>query len=164
MRTLPLDVRYAPRALLKRPASTAVVVLTLALGLGANAAVFAIIDALVIRPFHFTEADRITLISETQSRRDRRQARDDFPGEFPRLAKKVDEGFTHGGVRRWTSTWSAATSRNVCRESRSRGFFAALGVQPAPAARSRERRSGRPTRSLSLAMWLWLAPIGESSS
>jgi PadR family transcriptional regulator len=46
MRTIGIEARYALRALLKRPALTGIVVLTLALGLGANATIFAMIDAL----------------------------------------------------------------------------------------------------------------------
>ena len=51
MRTLGLEVRHACRSILKRPAMSAIVVITLGLGLGANAAVFSMIDALVLRPF-----------------------------------------------------------------------------------------------------------------
>src|SRR5262249_42742374 len=53
MRTIGLETRYAIRSLLKRPGLTALVVLTLAFGIGANAAVFAMIDALMLRAFTF---------------------------------------------------------------------------------------------------------------
>jgi putative ABC transport system permease protein len=65
MRTIALETRHAVRALRKRPLPTSIVVVTLALCLGANAAVFAIIDALVIRPFHFHEPDRIAFVAQT---------------------------------------------------------------------------------------------------
>ena len=66
MRTLTAEIRYAARALLKRPMLAGIVVLTLALGLGANAAIFELIDALVLRPFTMADVDRITLIAHTR--------------------------------------------------------------------------------------------------
>src|SRR5207237_9685596 len=45
------DVRFALRALMKRPMTTAALVATLALGIGANAAVFGVVDALVLHPY-----------------------------------------------------------------------------------------------------------------
>ena len=66
MRTMALETRHALRALLKRPATTAIVVVTLALCLGANAAIFAIVDSLVIRPFRFAEPERIAFAVQTQ--------------------------------------------------------------------------------------------------
>jgi putative ABC transport system permease protein len=65
MRTIGLETRHALRALLKRPGTTAIVVVTLALCLGANAAIFAIIDSLVIRPFHYPNADRVAFPVQT---------------------------------------------------------------------------------------------------
>lgn len=65
MRTLGLETRYALRSLGKRPGLSALVVLTLALGLGANAAIFEMVDALVLRPFTIPQIDRIVMVAET---------------------------------------------------------------------------------------------------
>jgi len=56
------DLRYGARILLKSPGFTLVVVLTLALGIGANTAIFSVVDALLIRPLPFPEAERIAQI------------------------------------------------------------------------------------------------------
>ncbi len=66
MQTIWLETRHAVRALLKRPVMTGVVAATLALCLGANAAIFAIIDSMVIRPFRFHDPDRIVMAAQTQ--------------------------------------------------------------------------------------------------
>jgi putative ABC transport system permease protein len=63
MRLFSQDVRFAFRTLAKQPAITAIVVLTLALGLGANAAVFGVIDAIVLRPFPIDHVDRMVRVA-----------------------------------------------------------------------------------------------------
>jgi putative ABC transport system permease protein len=65
MRSLVTDTRHAVRTLAKRPALSSLVVLTLALGLGANAAIFQVIDALILRPFTIPQLERLVMISET---------------------------------------------------------------------------------------------------
>ena len=61
--TLSRDVRYALRSLRRNPAFAAVVVLTLALALGANTAVFTLIDQLLLRPLPVKEPDTLVLVS-----------------------------------------------------------------------------------------------------
>lgn len=60
------NIRYAVRTLTRTPGFTAAVVLTLALGIGANTAVFSAIDAVLLQPLPFPDGDRLMRLSQTQ--------------------------------------------------------------------------------------------------
>jgi len=61
MDRLTMDLRFVVRSLAKRPMLTAAVVVTLALAIGANAAVFGVVDALLVHPYDMPDVDRIVM-------------------------------------------------------------------------------------------------------
>ncbi|HSE38121.1 MAG TPA: ABC transporter permease [Blastocatellia bacterium] len=60
------DLRYAGRISLKRPVFTLIAIFTLALGIGANTAIFTVINSLLLRPLPFADADQLVMMWETQ--------------------------------------------------------------------------------------------------
>jgi predicted permease len=65
MQTLVRDLKYALRAFSKSPGFTAAAVLSLAIGIGANTAIFSITSALLLRPFPYRDADRLVILWNT---------------------------------------------------------------------------------------------------
>jgi len=71
MNTLFKDIRYGVRSLLKHPGFTALVVITLAVGIGASSAIFSIVNTVLLRPLPYAQAERIVAIQEL-NREDKR--------------------------------------------------------------------------------------------
>jgi predicted permease len=64
METIFADVRYGLRSLVKRPGATAIALLTLALGIGVNTAIFSAVDSILLRPLPFKEPERLVSVWE----------------------------------------------------------------------------------------------------
>jgi putative ABC transport system permease protein len=124
------DLRYALRVLAKQPAFTAIAVLTLALGIGANTAIFSVINAVLLRPLPYPDADRIMVLAESSG------PGQDFSVALPNYLdwKRDNNVFEHLAVtRRESRNLSGIAGREAERISSayvSEDFFKVVGLSP----------------------------------
>ena len=157
MRTLLQDVRFGVRTLLKRPGFAAVAVLTLALGIGANTAIFSVIDAALLRSLPYREPERLVHLWETKRSRDFEQREASYP-DF--LDWRAQGGEVFEGLAGYTSR--PVTLADAGEATRARGaavtanFFDLLGVTAAAGRTFVEGEDGlqsKPVAVISHGFW-----------
>jgi len=123
------DLRDALRSLLRAPGFTLVAVVTLALGIGANSAIFTVVNALLVRPLPYPDADRLVQIWEIRPQIDRSSV---SPGEFHDWREK-SECFEHLAAIdfRDANLTGGAEPESVPIARVSAEWFPMLGLRPA---------------------------------
>jgi predicted permease len=129
------DVRFALRTFARTPVFTAVAVVTLAIGIGANTAIFSAVDTLLLRPLPFHEPDRLMSVAMTVSATPKSRARDDVVWSYPKFAAFRASQTVFGSVTAWFGTQTTVrvgdeAERNVG-EFIDAEYFPMLGVTPA---------------------------------
>jgi predicted permease len=124
------DLRYGARMFRKSPGFTAVAVLTLALGIGANTAIFSVVNAVLLSPLPYASAHRLMLVKETLPN----LSAEPFNVSGPDIAEiqKLNHVFDGvGGFRVWTYEFSGrGEPARVTANRISSDLFDVLGVQP----------------------------------
>src|SRR5262249_19850182 len=124
------DLRYAARTLRKSPGFTLVAVLTLALGIGANTAIFSVINAVLLRALPFGEPDRLIQLWESEA----------SPGSYPLTGPGYLDWQAQNRTLEATALYSWPQSANasgsgeaqpVAQIATQASFFSVLGVPPA---------------------------------
>jgi putative ABC transport system permease protein len=159
---LAADVRYGARLLRRSPGFTAVTVATLALGIGANTALFSVVHALLLRPLPYRDADRLVYISETRPGAPvARVPSTDFVNwqSNGKLFEQM-EGFGGGGDFNLTGLGEPERISGVTVTA---GFLDLIGVRPAM-GRNFTREEDRPDgpRAIVLSDALWRRRFGAA--
>ena len=130
MQTLWQDLRYSARMLRKQPGFTAVVMLTLALGIGANTAIFSVVNAVLLRPLPYRAPDRLVALWETKLDDDGRLSRGTAANILDWQAQNdVFDEMAMFGSGGGNLTGDGAPEQ-VLGARVSEGYFRVLGVEP----------------------------------
>src|SRR6266850_6649033 len=130
METLLRDLRYGVRSLLKRPGFTAIAVITLMLGIGANTAIFSVVNAVLLRPLPFSDPGRLTQLWEAKVSK----GRNEIPASYPNFADWKDRNHVFEQVAAF-SDWNFNLT-GIGEPERIRSaivspeFFSVLGIKP----------------------------------
>ncbi|MEW6209101.1 MAG: ABC transporter permease [Acidobacteriota bacterium] len=159
------DLRFALRVLLKKPGFAAIAVLTLALGIGANTAIFSVVNAVLLRPLSYAEPDRLVSLWETRPEAVVSRSRV-APANF---IDWRDQGQSFEEMAAFSFSSLNLTGEGEpeqlagCRVSN--GYFAAIGVRPAIGRPffPEEHQSGRG-RVVILGQGLWQKRFGSDPS
>jgi putative ABC transport system permease protein len=131
LNNLARDVRYVLRTLRKNPSFAFVTILTLALSIGANTAIFSVVHAALLRPLPYTEPDRLFSLGEVRHQADNQELGGvSLPNfkDWQRMATTV-QSFAALSFDAFTLD-NGGDPRNTAAAQVTPGFFTTLGVKP----------------------------------
>ena len=132
METLLQDIRFGLRMLLKKPGATFVVVFALALGIGANTAVFSVVNSVLLRPLPYSDPARLVMVWEDHQGRGGPEREWLSPSDFDDW--RTQNGvFTHlAAINDWGPTLTGRDEPEpLLGAAVSHDTFALLGIEPA---------------------------------
>jgi hypothetical protein len=122
------DLRFALRQLIKSPGFTLIAVLTLALGIAANTAIFSVVDAVLLHPLPYPESDRIVTVSQTV-RSTGVSTEDASPANFLDWKEQNSVFSTMAASRGWNTNLAGAEQpERIYARMTSSDFFRLFGV------------------------------------
>ncbi len=131
MTSISQDVRYGFRMLMKNPGFTIAAVLTLALCLGANLTIFAVVDAILLRPLPFPESDRLVIMFNNYPNMGMNHIDSSYPNYYTR--RNNIDAFSHVAALRYNTAIVGERGSTETTDIMhvSPEFFATLGISPA---------------------------------
>ena len=157
------DLRYGLRMLAKSPGFTAIAVLSLALGIGANTAIFSLVNAALLKPIPVREADRLASVFMTDQRN---------PGNLPlshlnyKDLRDENQVFSEmAGFSFAQVNWSTgAESEQIPLQVVSGNYFTVLGAQPALGRTFLPEEDRKPVPVVVLSHGFWERSLGRDAN
>jgi len=150
-----MDIRYCLRTLARTPVFTITVVLTLALGIGANSAIFSIVDRLLLRSLPFPNGEQLVVLHESRRTAPRMDVSPANWLDWQRDSRSF-ESFAAWTNRFPSTLTGSGEPERLKAETVSHEFFPLLGVQPALGrifSANDDRPGAPPTAILSYSLW-----------
>ncbi len=157
------DLRYAVRVLLKSPVFTAVAALSLALGIGANSAIFSLVNVVLLKPIPVDDAGRVAAVFMTDQRN---------PGNLPlshlnyKDLRDQNQVFTEMAAFSFAQVnWSRGSeSEQILTQLVSGNYFSLLGAQPSLGRGFLAEEDASPTPVAVVSRGFWERSLGGDAS
>ena len=154
MDTLIQDLKYAVRMLIKSPSFTIIAILTLALGIGANTALFSVVNGVLLRPLPYSQPDRLVVLSEKTANFESSSI------SYPNFLDWQRSNSAFASIAAYRSDDFSITGSGEAERVRvgmvSTGFFEILGVNPVRGrlfSAEEDRLNGTPVALISAGLW-----------
>jgi putative ABC transport system permease protein len=154
MQTLWQDIKYGVRMLLKNPAISVIVILALALGIGANTAIFSVVNTVLLNPLPYDQSDQLVFLNEKSA------VLDEMSISYPNFQdwRTQTQSFEKIGVVNYGSynLTSSGEAERIVTGQASADLFAVLRVNPLMGrlyTNDEDQPGGPPVAILSYALW-----------